>query len=283
MNSVVVQKSKTGEYLNLSADFHVVFEPINKAYQKLFSRKFKNQPKHPLSENYEVKRHVETDRECIYMGASVSGVLKFELLTKPESGRSYYTLIIPKEDSPFTAQYLLWLLNHQEVQDYLMLFTVGSIQPTIATNTLESLLIPTPKKVVKSSKEIIINSVGSAYRRLLKKYYEDYLLNFNNGSYMTAAILAGAIAEVIIYELLLESDIEERLIDGKTLGGLIRDVELLKLDQVHGFSIEPFKEIQRLRNHAVHAGLAVNKIEADPEVERQELKCLDQIIKHFGI
>ncbi|AWV96719.1 hypothetical protein [Arcticibacterium luteifluviistationis] len=283
-NTITMLKSDLDGNFNLSSEHNLVYKKYNKAYQNLLNRKFKNQKKSPLFELYNILRNATFQKESVFIGTSINGVLKLEVLKEGIPDKKYNTLIEPKDNSIFSASYLVWFLSHSVVENFLSLKTQGSIQPSIPTEALYNLKIPEPLNIKTNRKnENTISVEKSSYRKLIGIYYEDYRRNFEASSYMTAAILAGAIAEVILYEVLIENEVNEKLLEGKTLGNLIRDIQLLKLDEDLGFFITHFVDVQKLRNQAIHAGLAIGNIEKGAEIEKHELNCLDQIIKHFGI
>ena len=118
---------------------------------------------------------------------------------------------------------------------------------------------------------------------MVNSFYRDYLHNYSSGRFHTAIILAGAIVEIILYQLLLEQDVNTKILrddNHLALGKMLEYISLLKLDQNTGFPMTHLRELKRKRNEAVHAGLL---IKSKKEFSREDLDCFDQIIKYFGI
>ena len=87
----------------------------------------------------------------------------------------------------------------------------------------------------------------------------------------------------MLYQLLIDNGVNEKILSDDRnlgLGKLITYVKLLKLEKNLDFPLTHFSELQRYRNSAVHVSLAIKK---ENPFTRQNLKCFDQIIKHFGI
>ena len=95
--------------------------------------------------------------------------------------------------------------------------------------------------------------------------------------------MAGAISEAILYQLLIENEVDRKILDKDNtlgLGKIITYVKLLKLDKTLNFPINHFSELQQKRNSAIHISLAVKK---KVIFSKDDLNCFNQIIKHFGI
>lgn len=96
-------------------------------------------------------------------------------------------------------------------------------------------------------------------------------------------VLAGAICEVVLYQLLVEQGVNQSLLkDDRALdlNKLLDYIRILKLEQEPGFPISQLVEIQKSRNHAIHAGLLVNKAR---EITAEDLEAFNPVIKYFGL
>jgi hypothetical protein len=184
-----------------------------------------------------------------------------------------------------TPNYLLWYLSFEPVRDYLVSHATGSLILRVPRKTLYSLPIPLPSRKVnvKEVSEVVIGKASDSFSNLIDAFYKDYILNFTGGRFRTAIILAGAISEVILYQLLLEQDVNPKILSNDrnlALSKMLDYVRLLKLDQAENFPMVHLIELQKKRNAAIHAGLLIR----DQRVlSRDDLVCFDHIIKHFGI
>jgi hypothetical protein len=184
-----------------------------------------------------------------------------------------------------TPHYLLWYLSQEPVTDYLLENASGAVFVRVPRKVLHDLIIPLPTSVtkIKAVNEFSVAREDTPFSRVIADLYNDYLLNFRNRRFRTAALLAGAICEVILYQLLSEQGVSQKLLKddrGLGFGKLLDYVRVLKLDQVPGFPISQLVEMQRNRNHSVHAGLLVNK---GKQVDAKDLDCFNPIIRYFGL
>ena len=188
-------------------------------------------------------------------------------------------------ENNITPNYLLWYLSLAPVRDYLLSHATGSVILRVPRKIIHTLPVPLPTRPTKIKKvdEVIFQKTEDQFSKLVDSFYKDYLHNYSSGRFHTAIILAGAIVEIILYQLLLEQEVNPKILSEDrhlALGKMLDYIRLLKLDQNPDFPITHLVELQKKRNSAVHAGLL---IKTQKEFSREDLECFDHIIKHFGI
>lgn len=259
------------------------------SYMSKLDSKFKKNSKVPLRKVIEQsKRGSIIPLGTLVLMPFVNGEIRLKILETdtPDKGFSI-PLRISEEGAKqnVSPNYLGWYLRHDFVKEYLLLFVQGSVFPRIPKAKLFELLIPLPtyKREFTNPIEASILKTENPFRELINNFYGDYLVNFKQKRFTTAIILAGAISEAILYQLLLENEVDYKILeDDRTLGlgKLITYVQLLKLDKKLDFPLTHFIELQKHRNSAIHVGLAVKK---KVSFAQGDLNCFDQIIKSFGI
>lgn len=184
-----------------------------------------------------------------------------------------------------TPHYLIWYLSPEPLTEYLLATARGAVFVRVPRRVLHALPVPLPTSVtkIKPINEFAVTRENTPFSDVIAGLYSDYLMNTKNQRYRTAALLAGAICEVILYQLLFEQGVNENLLKddrGLGFGKLLDYVRLLKLNEAPGFPLSRLVEMQRIRNQSVHAGLLINK---KREIGMENLDCFNPIIKYFGL
>lgn len=186
-------------------------------------------------------------------------------------------------NSKITPRYLLWFFGHDFVGDHLLNHATGAVFVRVPKAVLHELPIPVPQGVFGGNRprEVVLEPQGGAFAVYLKAFYDDYCLNMQNRRYHTAVILAGAMAEMIVYQSLIEHGVDRKLLEADHnlgLGRMLTYLRLLKLE--NQVPLTHLYELQKKRNSAVHAGLLAR---AKTRFEKGDLKCFDHIVRHYGI
>lgn len=183
-----------------------------------------------------------------------------------------------------TPNYLHWFLSQSEIANELMQHAKGSVFLRIPKIIIDQIPVPIPRKVQDwpSQANVIFKKDTDEFKSLIAMFYEDFQLNVKHKRYRTAVILAGAICETMLFQLLIECGVEKNLLeeDKLALGGLIKYVKLLRLEKELGVPLNHIQEIQKSRNKAVHIG--ADKLN-NCLFSHNDFKAFDHIIKYFGI
>jgi hypothetical protein len=265
-------------------------------YKSSLDKKFRKNKKITLEKLIDPSKRGSTiPKGTLVVMPFVRGEIRLKILEKatPDKGFSFPLKLHRKGDGrSITVDYLAWYLKHDFVKKYLMNYVSGSVLPRVPRRILLGLLIPLPAQESKitefdssfsSGFDSVIATAENPFRKMITKYFRDYQFNLEKERYTAAVILAGAISEAMLYQLLIDNDVDEKILSDDRnlgLGKLITYVKLLKLDKDLDFPLTHFSELQHYRNSAVHVSLAIKN---KKPFARENLNCFDQIIKHFGI
>lgn len=214
--------------------------------------------------------------------------LRLKLLEKDTPNKGFSEPLVLNDfaaEHKVTANYLHWYLSQPDVANHLVENATGAVFLRVPRSFLLAVPIPLPTRVVKIKPivEFAIVKTNNPFSKIISDLHNDYLLNITNKRYRTATVLAGAICEVVLYQLLIEHGVSQKLLkDDRGLGmnKLLDYIRVLKLEQALGFPLSQLEEIRKNRNDAIHAGLLVNK---DRELTASDLDALNPVIKYFGL
>lgn len=220
--------------------------------------------------------------------ASGDTKLRLKILDKDTPHKGFSSPLRLKQTAiikGITPEYLRWYLAQPEVAEELIKYATGSVFLRVPKSILDSIPVPTPKKPrdMPAQGDVVFQKEMDGFLRVIRIFYEDFLLNVQHERYRTAIILAGAICEAMLFQLLREAGVEKSLLEEDrqlALGRLIKYTKLLKLDKELGVPVNHIQEIQKKRNIAVHIGASDSK---NGSFCAEDIKVFEQIVKYFGL
>jgi len=219
--------------------------------------------------------------------ASGDARLRLKILDKDTPHKGFSTPLQLKPEASkknITPNYLRWYLSQKEVAEELIKHATGSIILRVPKQIIESIPVPIPKKTEFSYEQgdIALEKESDDFKSLISIFYDDFRLNVDNQRYRTSIILAGAICEIFLFQLLIDYGVEKKLLEGDnqlSLGKMVQYVKLLKIDKDFDVPINHIQEIRKIRNQAVHIGANKSK----KNYSDTDIEPFNQIIKYFGI
>lgn len=214
--------------------------------------------------------------------------IRFKVLDQDTPHKGFSEPLVLNEfatEHKVTANYLHWFLTGDEVAQFLVDNAHGAVFIRVPRTILHSVPVPLPARVTRIKAQVDFSPIktDNPFSKIIDDLYRDYQLNLNNRRFRTATVLAGAISEVILYQLLVEQGVSSKLLrDDRGLGmnKMLDYVRVLKLEQARGFPLSQLEEIRRNRNEAVHAGLLVNK---PRDLTLADMDAFNPVIKYFGL
>lgn len=212
--------------------------------------------------------------------------LRLKILEQPTPHKGFSEPLVLKEDASqtlVTPSYLVWYFNIPEVQEHLLKSAKGVVFVRIARQALHSLPIPLPRRAFKTTSigEVVLRSNAPRFRNQINEFYADFQRCLKIGSRRTAVVLAGAISEMLLFQWLLDHEVDEKLLKDNNVGFkvMMDYVRLLKLHESPGFPLTNLEKLSKARNRAIHAG----RLLEDQPITHEELEQFDDIIRFFGI
>lgn len=214
--------------------------------------------------------------------------IRFKVLEQDTPHKGFSEPLILNEfaaEHKVTANYLHWFLTRAQVVQHLIDHARGAVFIRVPRIILHAVSVPLPGRVTQIKPEVDFSPVktDNPFSKVIDDLYSDYQLNLNNRRFRTATVLAGAICEIILYQLLIEHGVSAKLLrDDRGLGmnKMLDYVRVLKLEQTPGFPISQLEEIRKNRNEAIHAGLLVNK---HRDLALKDMEAFNPVIKYFGL
>ena len=257
--------------------------------QSFVNKKFKGNKVKKLESLIDHLKHGRVIPEgTLVIMASGDTTLRLKILDKDTQHKGFSLPLIINQDAQskgVSPNYLHWYLSHKEIKENLMNRATGSVILRVPRKYVYSLPVPMPVRPMKllDSEEVVITNPNDPFRQSVNAFYEDYLLNVKHKRFRTAMILAGAICEAILYQLLLEEGVDKKLLDNDRslgIGKMLAYLKLLKLDKKLNLPMSYLAGIQKKRNRAVHFG----SIKGKPTLfYENDLDSFNHVIKHFGI
>ena len=283
--------NELSEPMRLDAEYYVVAKSIIKKYKALFSKVYKGQKTSTVQKHFEVYREdIPELLPAFVIESSSKGEISFKVITKNTKKRRFDLTIISKSKD-ISVFDLMYFVDHKEVKDYLSLQLRGSVMMTLPVKSFLKLQIPLPK-IQLAAKDIEVKSgnlkpVANEFKMFIAQYYQEYSNALKQNQLVAATMLAGAISEAILYQLILDSGVEASLLENRGLGGLIRDVKLGRFNEIENqeFDLLPFTTLNKIRNDIVHPSRAIQKIKTDYELIDKEniIQNFNRIKRNFGL
>lgn len=278
MRKNIQNKSKALEKFGLDPDVAIDIGKFRKTYHKFLSN----------TETVKLKSILFFERvDSVKKGDLVIDNYYFKNLRvwivseeEESTKRKTFNKVIIK-DKRISAEYLLWCLSQKSILDYLSLFAKGTVISSIPISAIKEIEIPIPKRKITSTvKKIEIPSGGQYKEAIRNNLLNEYKKCRENKLILSALVIAGSIAEALLSEYLIEEGVKKKLLERKTLGGLIDFFEVR--ENANKKVVQQFRELAKARNH-IHINELIKKGNVDEKWAESAFVSFNNIIKEFGI
>lgn len=255
--------------------------------QSFLNRRFKGHKCPALGKLLEPMKHgqIMASGSLVLMPGNDS-TLRLKILEQPTPHKGFSEPLVLKEQAEqllVTPSYLIWYFNIKEVREHLLKSAKGVVFVRIARQVLHALPVPLPRRLVEVAPvgEVVLRSNTPRFRNQIKEFYTDFQRCLKSGSHRTAIVLAGAISEMLLFQWLLDHDVDEKLLKDNNVGFrvMMDYVKLLKLHESPGFPLTNMEKLSKARNRAIHAG----RLLEDQPITPEELEQFDEVISFFGV
>lgn len=277
--------------LRLDAEYYVVAKSIIKNFRALFSKVYKGQKTSTIKKHFDIYREdIPELLPAFVIESSARGKISFKVITNNPKKRRYDITIISKSED-ISVFDLIHFIDHKEVKDYLSIQLRGAVIQRLPIEVIEKLQIPLPK-IKLAAKDVqqassSLTPIVNEFKMFISQYYQEYSYALRNNQLVAATMLAGAISEAILYQVIIDSGVDASLLENRGLGGLIRDIKLGRFNEKEGqeFDLVPFTTLNRIRNDIVHPSRAINKIKTDYDlINKQDIiQSFNLIKRYFGL
>lgn len=271
-----------------------MFDDSRKSYEKTLGKIFKDNKTVLFGDLIRGGKRGETIKKgTLVITSLINNKIVITISEKDIEYRgTTFPIMVDKEwvEKGVTTNYLLWFFSQDFVIDYLKSCLRGTIIARVPLKELYELKFPLPAfnvegevEVVESPlKELELFKQASPVRSVLNHFLVDYQFSREQANYRTAAILAAAFCEALLYQLLLDNGVEMKFLEADNsldMDKIINYVQLQKLDDELDFSINHFIEVQSNRNRALHSNPSLKESE---QLREDDFHGMNEIIKRFG-
>src|SRR5690606_13409911 len=154
------------------AKYYIEVLPIGEKYLNYINKNDKSRRK-KLGEVIQRSADNHLNKGDIVLKATSNGEVTLKIINEKTKRNSFTDAYKICDDSPVTAQYILWYISQTPVRDYLGQLAIGSVIPKIPRESLEDLIIILPKiqEKKKGKTKISFTQKDSSVREIIREYY----------------------------------------------------------------------------------------------------------------